>query len=58
MMSKARLMEEKPSPPSWQTLPEPLRRRVVAQLVPLLVRQIRQRVPVKAPPPSREVSDE
>ncbi len=57
-MSKAQLIEQKPAPPNWQTLPEPLRRRVVAQLVPLLVRQIRQRGQVKEPQPSQEGSDE
>lgn len=39
-----------PSPPPWHSLPEPVRQRVVAQLVALLAKQLR------APQP--EVKDE
>jgi hypothetical protein len=49
--------EVKASPelPGWSQLPEPIRQRVVAQLVKLLVKQLKAPAP---PQTNREVGDE
>jgi len=58
MIPKTRPMADETPSPSWQSLPEALRRRVVAQLVPLLIRHISQPVQAKEAQAKREVKDE
>jgi hypothetical protein len=47
-----------PEPLAWSQLPEPIRQRVVAQLVKLLVRQLKALAPPQTNRPLREVGDE
>jgi hypothetical protein len=47
-----------PKPPEWSQLPEPIRQRVVAQLVKLLARQVRGLSAPQQSRPVREVGDE
>ncbi len=49
---------DKTTVPRWTTLPETLRQRLVAQLVPLLVRHIQPRLTGQDAPLHQEVDDE
>jgi hypothetical protein len=51
-------VKSSPEPPAWSHLPEPIRQRVVAQLVKLLARQVRGPSPPQQSRPVREVGDE
>jgi hypothetical protein len=51
-------VKARPEPPVWSQLPEPIRQRVVAQLVKLLLRQLRTPAPPQTNRPVREVGDE
>ncbi len=58
MIANQAKVKASPAPPTWSQLPEPIRQRVVAQVVKLLVRQLRAPAPPQTNRPVREVGDE